>query len=226
MPTVKAGYFNAKGDKVPSVTQVLGSLGFGKEALMYWAWKLGKEGKDFKAERGSAADVGTLVHARIEAFLRNQPPYEPNGPEETELWPASQNPFAGFLSWYDRNRFDLIAAEVPLVHEEYGYGGTLDAVGRTTEGEIVLYDWKTSGGIYGTNFMQAAAYKALWNHHNPDYPIERAVVLHIPQAEKPKATAYGIKRGEFLDLFELFLHTLSLHIAQGALEPARFKVKS
>jgi len=226
MPTAKGGYFNIKGEQVPSVTQVLGSLGFGKEALLYWSWKLGKEGKDFKEERKRAAEVGTLVHARIEAFIRNQPPYEPNGPEETDLWPASETPYAAFLDWYSHNPFELLEAEVPLVNELYGYGGTLDALGKIPSGEIVLYDWKTSGGIYASNLLQAAAYRKL-AEGMPErhYEVTRAVVLHVPQGEKPKPTPYHVEAEKLDELFQGFLGILRLHKAQPDMEPSRFRVK-
>jgi hypothetical protein len=37
--------------------------------LIHWAWALGKDGKDYRAERDKAADIGTLAHFMCEAFL-------------------------------------------------------------------------------------------------------------------------------------------------------------
>ena len=51
--------YEIDGEKVPGVTTVLSRF---KEsgALMYWAWKQGTEGKDFRETKQAAADAVQL----------------------------------------------------------------------------------------------------------------------------------------------------------------------
>ena len=58
-----------------------------------------------------------------------------------------------------------------MMSHKYKFGGTPDAIGRNTNGELVLLDWKTSNGVYSDYLLQLAAYKALWEEENPDKPI-------------------------------------------------------
>ncbi len=53
-------YKDAEGNRVPSVTTILGILA--KPQLIPWAFNLGKEGKDMKAVQDSAMSTGTLLH--------------------------------------------------------------------------------------------------------------------------------------------------------------------
>lgn len=44
-----------------------------KNGMIYAAWKLGTEGKDYQYEWKRAANAGTLAHEMIEAYLHEQP---------------------------------------------------------------------------------------------------------------------------------------------------------
>ena len=162
MPTPKAGYRLKDGTQVPGTTTICGAY---KDSggLIHWAWNQGKLGLDYRETRDKAGDIGTIIHAAIEARLSGAP--FPLLPEE------GQKSFDGFLRWEDRNEITILEQEIQLVSEEYRFGGTLDAVGRDREGNYVLLDWKTSKGVYKNYLLQLAAYAELWNENCPGREI-------------------------------------------------------
>jgi hypothetical protein len=154
------------GTRVPSVTTVLGRF---KDAgpLMHWAWECGRDGKDFRQERDRAADAGTLAHAAVEAHVRHQP-IEWAG--EASVVERAQKAFGAFLEWAEQTRLTVDKTELPLVSEQYRFGGTFDAI--LLGSKRAMGDWKSSNGIYGDYLAQLAAYGQLWKENFPDQPIE------------------------------------------------------
>lgn len=165
MPTPKQGYY-LNGTRVPSVTTIISRF---KEsgALIQWAYKQGKEGRELYAERDTAADIGTLVHSLVEADIHQQP--HPPIPPDLE-----QRVISGYSAWRDwwaQSRLEIVATELQLVSTEHGYGGTPDAIGKDVHGRLVLLDWKTSNAVYPDHLIQLAAYVHLWDENHPDEPI-------------------------------------------------------
>lgn len=97
------------------------------------------ERADFRHVRDNAASIGTIVHARIEAWTHgiafNQTPY----PEADVL--ASDIGFSAFLEWAGSTKFSLAETEMQLVSEKYGYGGTPDV--------IMIREQRTTGDYKG-----------------------------------------------------------------------------
>ncbi len=166
MPTPKAGYFLKDGTKVPGTTTICSAY---KDSggLIYWAWNQGKQGLDYRETRDKAGDIGTLVHAAIEARLRG---------EEFFIPTEGAKAYMAFHQWERQNKIEILEQEIQLVSEEYKYGGTLDAVG-VVDGKHVLLDWKTSKGVYKNYLLQLAAYKQLWNENCPGREITDGVWL-------------------------------------------------
>lgn len=181
MPTPRLGYFAKDGEKVPSVTTILSRF---KESggLVHWAWKLGTEGKDYRKERDSAANVGTIVHDLIEKFFRGDPlPRDVKGlrkayPElsEEEAKRAGLG-FKAAKKWAEQTKLQVTDMEMQLVSEKYRFGGTPDAI--LVNGKRAMGDWKTSNRCYPEYRCQLAAYGMLWNENNPDDPIEDGFYL-------------------------------------------------
>ncbi len=167
MPTPKEGYILKDGTKAPGTTKITGAY---KDSgpLIHWAWNQGKQGLDYRETRDKAGDIGTLVHAVIEAMLSGTLP--PVIPEE------AAKAVHAFLRWQRQNNIEILEQEIQLVSEEYRYGGTLDAVG-VVDGKHVLLDWKTSKGVYKNYLLQLAAYKQLWNENCPGREITDGVWL-------------------------------------------------
>lgn len=179
MPTPANGYRNAGGLRVPSVTTVLGRFK-DSGALMKWAYKTGRDhgelaGRGLPAPESlyavsqKAADIGTAVHAAVEAFINREPtdPILDAAPDPQK----ARSGFGAFRAWFDASRIEIIAQECALVSERHQYGGTPDAIGRDHEGRLCLLDWKTSNGVYGEMLVQLAAYRMLWEENHPDQLI-------------------------------------------------------
>lgn len=154
-------YKLASGDRVPSVTTILGILN--KPALLDWAWKCGCDGLDYKAVRDDAAGVGTLAHYLILCHLKGEKP-------DTSEYSAqdidrAENCLIKFWDWQKGHNIEPIMVETPLISEEYGFGGTIDFFGRV-DGANTLIDFKTGKAIYPEFAYQVAAYCQLLIEHD------------------------------------------------------------
>lgn len=167
MATLKGGYFLKDGTRVPSVTTVLGRF---KDAgpLMHWAWECGRDGKDYRAERDKAADAGTLCHEAVEAWIKKQDYVWQH--ENEEVVSRAKTAFGAFLEWADQTQLVATHTELPLVSEQYRYGGTFDAI--LVRGKRAMGDWKSSNGVYPEYLAQLAAYGQLWRENHPEEPLD------------------------------------------------------
>jgi hypothetical protein len=164
------GYKNEANVRVIGTTTVTGRFKDGT-ALNFWAYKKGKE--DGLAGRvdaklydsvEKAADIGTVVHEMCEMHIGG-------AIHEAIMFHAqqtlgedfkhAQSGFGAYLSWERQSGLKVVEQEMPLVSEEYQFGGTPDAIGEL-EGELCLLDWKTSNSVYPEMLIQLAAYKHLY----------------------------------------------------------------
>lgn len=182
MPTIK--YKLQDGTSIKGATTVEGqNIGWGKQPLMYWANKMGHEGKTLKEARDTATIPGTITHELIENHLKGKINliadalliYNPEDVKKAEI------AFKNFIQWTQQFKFEPIAIEPNLVSEKYKYGGTPDLIGYVL-GKRAIIDWKT-GKIYEDVFLQLAAYGMLWQENHPEEPIEEFHVLRIPKNE-------------------------------------------
>jgi len=175
-------YFLADGTQVPGGSTI-SKIGDDPAALIAWAHKLGREGKDYRKVVQEACDVGTLAHFMIEAFL--------NGfvcdldDYETELIDKALGCYTKFLDWWELQNLKVVAPEIQLVNEEYRYGGTIDLIAVDDDGDHVLLDFKTSKKISESYWRQCAGYANLWNHNGWEGDID---------AEDHKITNHAIVR--------------------------------
>lgn len=205
MPTPKAGYRDAGGNRLPGVTTILGAH---KDAggLVHAAWKLGAEGLNYRHEWDKAAKIGTCLHARIEAFITKTAfdEMEHTGGAVTH----SKLAYESFLRWAAGKELRG-SVEVPLIHPR-GFGGTMDYFDLAAgEGGLVL-DWKSNTKIYPETFAQVGGYALLVEAHTgkiPDCKIIRfdktgadAEETDLP-AQHPKAIA---GRKLFLGLLDAY----------------------
>ena len=191
-------YFHKDGKQVVGVTSYLGVLS--KDALMPWAAKMEREGiRDWLAagndlaslprpyfyagKTQKAADLGTIAHAHIEAWLTGCE-LDPDGLDPT-AYEQAKEPLARFVEWWESEGMVLVVSEQQLVHEQERFGGTIDFVCRDRDGRVVLGDIKTTGPNrswpYDTVVAQVAAYEQLWNSavKAPNAPVERVVVARV-----------------------------------------------
>lgn len=203
MPRPKAGY----GPGIVGVTTVLEVWGQNKRALMHWAWSLGMEGRDYRQVGQEAADVGTLAHLLIEHHLKGLP--EPDLSQyPAELVSKAETAYLNFLEWLTDNRFEMLQAEVSLVDEDLGFGGTIDFVSLKRRPAII--DWKTSntGKPYPEHWVQLAAYKHLWEkHHN----VDLAGGCHLILLDKETGAFTHAQKQNLSKYWEIFRHLLAVY---------------
>jgi hypothetical protein len=169
MPTPKAGY-KIDGVKVPGVTTVIGRF---KEsgALIGWAYKQGRQHGGLAAQGlpapaslyevvDDAANIGTIVHARVDDDIHSRPYTLEGADERVHL------AFGAYMKWKAETKALIVATEMPLISLKHRFGGTPDAI-ASVDGQLCLLDWKTSKYVYTDHLIQLAAYRALWNevHH-------------------------------------------------------------
>ncbi|TAL59154.1 MAG: hypothetical protein EPN85_09725 [Bacteroidetes bacterium] len=153
-------YHISDGTKVKGVTTILGNIGWGKNALMYWAWKEGKEGRDYKETSKEACDIGNVAHYLCECHIKGIIPNTTSIPKDMLL--QAENSYDSFRKFLDTNKLSIIDTEIGIVSEKLKYGGTIDCIARDPNGKLHLIDIKTSNGMYATYLLQLAAYGALY----------------------------------------------------------------
>lgn len=156
---VHTRYYNDMMQEVPSVTTILNIIA--KPQLIYRAWELGKEGKDYQKEWSIKAGVGDIVHKMILHHLTGKEFQKSNyAPSDID---SAETCFIKYLDWEKENPFSALQVEKEMVSNSYGYGGTPDLV-CVKDGRITLIDFKSGvagkngSGIYPSMGYQLAAY--------------------------------------------------------------------
>ena len=166
MPTTV--YLNQDKRRVPGVTTVISNLGWNRQALMYWAWKQGIDGKNFRDTSADAADAGTLGHHMIECEIKGERP-DVTGYTTGQI-EAAESCYLNFLQWQQMVGLEVHVTEIHLVSEKFQCGGTPDAI-AIINGKWSLLDFKTGKGPFPDMLLQLAAYRAFWEELNPQHPL-------------------------------------------------------
>ena len=170
-------YHTKDGQRVPSVTTITKLYG-DSGALLYWANQQGLDGKTLAEARQSTATPGSMVHERVDAYIKGAEWTPEPWRDKFDTFVAYDNAcilsarsFENFQRWHELTQVKLISGEIGLVSEEYKFGGCLDAV-MTRDG-VALCDWKsgTSTSIYADFLYQLAGYGILWDENFPNRPI-------------------------------------------------------
>lgn len=200
----KGGYYLPDGERVPSVTTILGRF---KESggLIHWAWNLGMQGIDYREARDQAADAGTVAHDAVEAHLHGRP-FDWNAVPE-EIRDRARTSFGAFLEWSEQTQLQVTHTEMPLVSEKYRFGGTID--GMLIRQKRSIGDWKTSNAVYPEYLVQLAAYWHLWEENFPDDPILGGA--HLLRFDKTYGDFSHRWWGELDRAWEAFLHLRELY---------------
>jgi len=187
-------YKTADGTKVPGTTTITGQLD--KPNLIQWAWNLGAEGKDWREARDSAGDRGTSVHDMIMGFWRCE--------EVAMVGDIETKCFEMFLKWLQGKKVDPVLVEMPLVSEEYKFGGQPDLVAMI-DGVLTLLDIKTAKAIYPEVWYQLAGYDILLKEHG--HECEQYQILRLGQDgsfEDPIRDELERERNIFLALRDIY----------------------
>jgi ATP-dependent exoDNAse (exonuclease V) beta subunit len=122
----------------------------------------------YDQEREQAAVLGTRAHKVIEDLLSGESPFI-----DQEMQPI----FESFSQWRSSVDIEITDTEVVVYSPYYGYAGTIDAIGNTSNGQVVI-DWKTGNALYPEHSFQVAAYaRALSEIY--DSPTPQAWVIRL-----------------------------------------------
>lgn len=155
----------------PSVTTILG--GRPKPWLDKWKAKWGA-----RAERKTACAnyIGTLFHEGAEALCK-----------ELDVYTSTrrlENMLQRFEDWRISSGVKIKESELHVVSKEHKYAGTFDAVGTLPGSKkYVLFDWKTSSGIYPDMELQLAAYAQAYKEQT-GIEIKKGVIVLVSK-DKP-----------------------------------------
>lgn len=202
----KIDYRNSDGEKLSSVTTIIGqNLGWNKGAMMGWAYNQGKAGLSLYEARDKAADIGTLAHLMINADVYGK--VFDTSPYPADTVDKAENAFLAWLDWKRLVDFKLIAAEMSLVDNELGFGGTFDKV--SVKDKLSLTDFKTGKAVYVDMWIQMSAYAHLWELHFPDQPLLGGYyILQLGKEDGSFSYHHKIKLDRH---FEIFKHLVAIN---------------
>ena len=149
--TERAAVLEAAGDVFAEGKHDDGPAGF----LAAVEARIGKA-KQHQKLVAKAQDIGTAAHAMIQWTLRKELGL-PTGPEPV-LPDASQWAFMAWQDWWRSADLRPVRCEQVVWDAELGYAGSIDAILEAPDGQLEVWDWKTSKGVYDAHHVQVAAY--------------------------------------------------------------------
>jgi len=206
----KPNYKLNNGTLVAGVTTVLQTLA--KPALIPWAWKLGKDGIDYREYLDEKANIGTLAHSMILEYFKDGEFIEFRGWETNdyseEEFNQARKCFDKFAEWRGvSKKIKPLVVEKPFVSEVFEYGGTPDFYGEI-DGKRVLCDFKTNPNVYDEMKIQLGAYYMLLKEHQ--LYVDKACIVNIPiEGKKARETFISIPTLEVG--FKIFQHCLEIY---------------
>lgn len=208
----RRSYVDSNGNKLPGVTTILGVIA--KPQLIDWAWKLGKEGVDYKKVRDDAASVGTICHFMCECYLKEQEADLSTFPkDQVEL---AKNGFNKFADYWKTAGLKIVETEKQLAHPTLGFGGSLDCICEDKDGKMVILDLKTSKAIYSEYWAQVSAYSNLWNSDvfcvSGYGAIQRHIIVRIGKEKADDIEV--VEKNELNEYWKLFQGALMIYNAQ------------
>lgn len=172
--TGRSAVYKSSQGRVPSVTTILGKF-TEPGGLIHWAFKNGQAHPEWSNPyEAGEAQAGTTVHLMVEKWIHKE---DPNGAlmlldNDPALQAQAKRCFENFLEWWDMSGLRISATEVPMVSEELGIGGTVDAVALDKQDRVAIIDWTTSNGLYADKIIQTATYGILWEETHPGVKID------------------------------------------------------
>jgi hypothetical protein len=167
-------YQTPDGQKLPSVTTILGQTG-DKSALLEWRKRVG----NVEANRVSkeASGLGTLLHTHLEHYIMNEP-----RPEGTNLVRQMASNMADVVIELGLSKVSKVyGMEAPLYYPSL-WAGTTDLIAEHA-GEMAIVDYKTSKAIKKVEwiedyFAQISAY-ALAHNKLFETNIKKCVIFMV-----------------------------------------------
>ena len=171
----KRYYVTPEGEKLPSVTTVLGAMK--KAEIMAWRKRVGEESANAISRK--AAGRGTNVHTLCERYLNNE--------KLGNIMPDAKEMFTDLVPYLD-NIDNIWYQEQALWSHQLGLAGRVDCIAEY-EGKLSVIDFKTSKRIKTKEsiqdyFWQTCAY-ALMTEELTGIPVNDLVIIMAVDNEKP-----------------------------------------
>lgn len=200
------------GREVAGTTSIVGVID--KPALMPWAVKISMEylknnltdltklddvieesKKQPNEAKKSAGRFGTVVHALCEHFNNTGevlPIDSPKLPQEVldiQIDKSQQKKAVKlteqYKKWFEDNKVKIHYVEQNVFSETYFVGGIFDMV-LEIDGKMYLGDFKTSSGVYPSQFVQMGGYEIqleemMERGYIDNIQIDGYIVIHIPR---------------------------------------------
>jgi hypothetical protein len=156
------------GKPLHGVTTVLGDIIAKGDGIIQWAWKLGREGKDWKEQRDGAGTKGTDIHLEVERYVRGCM-------DGTDV--SYDRSIKQFVDWSVASDVKFLASEKNVYSKELWVGGICDLI-LEIDGKRYIGDVKTSKSIYWSQFLQMGAYQ-LCLEEMGEKPFDGSVIIRM-----------------------------------------------
>lgn len=187
---------------MPSVTTIIGLLN--KPALSKWANIMGFKGRRVEDILNNASEIGTMMHECLEKYFLGEKFMLPMEYEKHK--PTILKRLDGFFSWKSKQlSLNHILLEEKLSTDDFG--GTVDFYGELN-GENVILDFKTSGNVYSSMFLQLAAYTIMLEEKG--HKVEAVGIIHITE----KGTKLHYKKRDELEKYVVTFKALVILFAK------------
>jgi hypothetical protein len=180
-------FWDEDGENIPSVTSFT-SIIDKSNFLIAWAVNLGKNylldkikngeqitiidieeaSKIHRQTKEKAADIGTQIHEWINKWIIGEKPEIPN---EDNV----KNGIMAFLQFQKDQKVKWVESEKIIYSKKYNFAGILDAIG-VIDKSLVLFDFKSSNGIYPEYALQTAAYQIAYEETTKNKINYRVIV--------------------------------------------------
>ncbi len=170
-------YKGVEGVAVPSVTTVL-SVVEDKVWMNSWLAKAGR--REVNRVTAEAAVLGTKIHEVAAAIARDR-----SAKVDPDMRPYAR----AVREFLDAHVRRVLGAEMRLVSERLGFGGTCDLYAELHDGSLAVVDYKSSsGGISRNHKLQTAAYAMLLKESGR--PVHKRLVVRIHKADDRRGEWY------------------------------------
>ena len=204
---------------VPSVTWI---AGYYPKGIAFYKWLADKGWDEAEALKSAAGDKGSRVHLAIDQILSGEEfkidtkVMDKTSGEMVELSLEELICVKSFCDWRNEAKPEILATEITVFSEKYGYAGTVDLICKI-DGVLYVVDFKTSKQVWMEHELQISAYRsALESGENPIYernengtdtgkmitPTEmKTAILQVGYNRNKN----GYKFTETVDRFDMFL---------------------
>ena len=183
-------FYDNKGDHLLSVTAITGTIDK-SGALMGWVAKMmglyllkeKEKGNDkitiqlvdmakseYRRIKEEAADIGQEIHDWVSQWIKGEKPAMPDDEKVV-------SGITAFLKFQKENKIKWLESEKIVFSKKHHYAGILDAVGKMGK-DLVLFDFKSSNGIYPEMFLQVAGYNIAYQEETKK-KITRKMIIRF-----------------------------------------------